>query len=300
MMKTTMILVCVIVLGATTALAETAEKPDKRDADRKAIAAMAESYVAAYNRGDAQALAAHWAPAGEYISRNTGEKISGREALEKDFAALFADDKSARIEVLIDSLRFLTRDVAVEEGSATITQRGELPTKTSYTAIHVKKDGKWLIDSIRETVLAAPSSNYDKLKELEWMIGTWVDDDENATVETTCSWTKNRNFLLRQFKVSVKDRVEMEGTQIIGYDAAAGRIRSWVFDSDGGFGVGVWSKEGNRWIVKASGTQAGGQRTSAVHIITYGSENSFTWQSVGREVDGEVLPNIDEFKVVRK
>ena len=175
-----------------------------------------------------------------------------------------------------------------------------MPTKTSYTAIHVKKNGKWLIDSICETVLPAPSSNYDKLKELEWMIGTWVDQDENATVETTCSWTKNRNFLLRQFKVSVKDRVEMEGTQIIGYDAAAGQIRSWVFDSDGGFGVGVWSKEGNRWIVKASGTQAGGQRTSAVHIITYVSENSFTWQSVGREVDGEVLPNIDEFQVVRK
>ncbi len=299
-MKTVMMLLCVAVLSAAPAVADEATKPDKRDDDRKAITAMVESYVAAFNRGDAKALAAHWSPTGQYISRNTGERISGRDALEKDFAALFADDKSSRLEVTLESLRFLSADVAIEEGSATIAHRGELPTKTSYTAIHVKKDGKWLIDTTRETVLPAVSSNYDKLKELEWMIGTWVDKDENATVETTCNWTKNRNFLLRQFKISVKDRIEMEGTQIIGYDAAAGRIRSWVFDSDGGIGEGIWTREGNRWIVKASGTQAGGQRTSAVHIITYGDANSFTWQSVGREVDGELLPNIDEFQIVKK
>ena len=70
--------------------------------------------------------------------------------------------------------------------------------------------------------------------------------------------------------------------------------------ADGGTGEGIWSKDGNRWMVKASGTQAGGQRTSAVHIITYGDENSFTWQSVGREIDGELLPNIDEFQIVKK
>ena len=120
-MKKIMILVCVAVLGTAPALADKAVKPTKQGADRKAIAAVVDSCVAAFNRGDAEALAAHWSPTGQYISRNTGEKISGREALEKDFAALFADDESAQLDASLISLRFLTSDVAVEEGSATVT-----------------------------------------------------------------------------------------------------------------------------------------------------------------------------------
>ena len=28
--------------------------------------------------------------------------------------------------------------------------------------------------------------------------------------------------------------------------------------------------------------------------------NTFTWKSIGRKVDGEFLPNVDEVKMVRK
>ena len=45
---------------------------------------------------------------------------------------------------------------------------------------------------------------------------------------------------------------DLEGTQVIGWDPAAGTIRSWMFDSDGGFGEGTWSKKDNSWIVKFS------------------------------------------------
>jgi hypothetical protein len=167
----------------------------------------------------------------------------------------------------------------------------------------VKRDGQWLLDSVRETVLPeAPNapSHYEHLKELEWMIGEWIDQDDNATVHTVCEWTANRNFLTRSFTVSVKDRVEMAGTQVIGWDPAAQRIREWVFDSHGGFAQGVWSRKGNQWIVKASGVLQDGKKASGVRIITYVDDDTCTVQSISREVDGELLPDVEEFTVVRK
>ena len=57
--------------------------------------------------------------------------------------------------------------------------------------MHVKRDGQWLIDRVSEVeVSPPPPSNYEHLKELEWMVGKWVDQDEEATVHTECDWTK--------------------------------------------------------------------------------------------------------------
>jgi hypothetical protein len=72
-----------------------------------------------------------------------------------------------------------------------------------------------------------------------------------------------------------------------------------VFDSDGGFGEATWTKKDNRWIINTTATMPDGRKTSAINILTMLDKNSFTWQSTGRELDGEVLPNIEPIKVVR-
>jgi hypothetical protein len=139
------------------------------------------------------------------------------------------------------------------------------------------------------------------LKELEWIIGSWIDQDEDATVQTDCDWTKNQNFINRSFAVVVGDEVDMAGMQIIGWDPVAKQIRSWIFDSDGGFAEGKWTRKGDdRWLIQQNGTLPDGGKTSAVNIITRVDDNSFTWQSVNREVNGDILPNVDEVLVVRR
>ena len=40
--------------------------------------------------------------------------------------------------------------------------------------------------------------------------------------------------------------------------------------------------------------------TSANNVITKIDDNSFTFRSLGREVDGELLPGVDEITIVRK
>ncbi|MCH7790096.1 MAG: hypothetical protein IH940_11750 [Acidobacteria bacterium] len=98
----------------------------------------------------------------------------------------------------------------------------------------------------------------------------------------------------------IEDRIDMSGTQVIGWDPAANTIRSWVFDSDGGITEGVWTRRDDGWSIRAVGVLPDGRKASMVNIIRLIDDNTFTWQSVGREVDGELLPNIDEVTVIRK
>ena len=84
------------------------------------------------------------------------------------------------------------------------------------------------------------------LDELEWMVGQWVDEGETSKITTSCKWTTNRKFLTRSFSVTIDGQVSLEGTQFIGWDPIARRIRSWTFDSEGGFGQGRWIRDGKR------------------------------------------------------
>ena len=138
------------------------------------------------------------------------------------------------------------------------------------------------------------------LDELEWMVGQWVDQGEDATITTNCSWTKNRKFLSRSFKVKIDEEVTLEGTQVVGWDPTERRIRCWTFDSEGGFGEGRWIRDGNRWLVKTSFVLASGDRASALNVFTYVDQDTFRWQSIDREIAGQLQPNIPEVTVVRQ
>jgi uncharacterized protein (TIGR02246 family) len=270
-------------------------------ADEAAIRANGEKYVEAYNRRDSKTMANMWSPEAVYMDPTTGEGVVGRDAIAKQFDYAFAGSEDAKLALTIESIEFVSPNVAIEKGTADVTYTDFPAEKTSYTAVHVKREGQWLIDRVSEVeVPPPPPSNYENLKELEWMVGSWVDADEEATVHTDCDWTKNKNFMTRSFALVVGDSIEMSGMQIIGWDPAAKAIRSWVFDSDGGFSEGKWTRKDNRWLIQQTGTLADGAKSTATNIITQLDDNSFTWQSINREAGGEILPNVEEILNVRK
>jgi uncharacterized protein (TIGR02246 family) len=289
----------IVLLMACSSLPALAGEGRKGKGDESAILASVKSYVAAYNRGDAKAVADHWSDRGEWISP-AGERFRGRKAIEDALTAMFAEHKGVHLEVPSPSVRLVTADVAVEEGRARVVRPGAPPSESTYLAIHVKQEGAWKLDSVRETELPAAPSHFEQLQDLEWMIGDWIDQDEESTVQTSVTWAKNKNFILASFRVSVPGMDELEGTQVIGWDPAANTIRSWLFDSDGGFGEGTWTRKGDGWVVKMSTVLPEGGRASATNIYTRVDDDTYTWQSVGRQVDGKYLPNVEEVKVVRK
>jgi uncharacterized protein (TIGR02246 family) len=275
-----------------------AEDADPRANDRQTIERSVGSYVRAFNVGNAEEVAAHWSTGGVYISRADGERIVGRDAISKGLKALFASEQPPRLSVKVESIRFVSPTVAIEDGTARVTS-SDGSTDTSYTAVHVKDKSGWKIDSLRETVLPEPPTAQEQLAQLEWLAGVWVDDSDSATVRTTCRWTANRTFLTRSFSVSVEDRIEIQGTQIIGWNPATKKIQSWVFDSDGGFGTGTWEGNGDRWVITTSNILPDGRKSTRIAVIRKVDDNTFTWKSTARELAGEILPNIEEFAVVR-
>ena len=131
------------------------------------------------------------------------------------------------------------------------------------------------------------------------MIGSWVDQDANATIQTDCAWTKNRNYMTRSFAMVVRDQVNMSGMQIIGWDPAAKAIRSWTFDSNGTFAEATWEHRGKNWFIRNRGVLPDGRAASMVNAMKPKDDNSFTWQTIDRTAGGELLPNIDEILIVR-
>lgn len=264
--------------------------------DEDAIRAAIKSYVEAYNRGDAKAVAEHWSEEGQWTSPS-GEKHTGKDAIAKALKALFEESKGVTITVDEPEIRLITDDVAVEDGVVHVASPDEPPSKATYQAIHVKQSGKWQLHSVRETeVVELPAAN-SELQDLAWLVGEWGDDDGGSAAKV--SWTKNKTFLTYSFKVATDEGDDLEGTQVIGWDPANETIRSWMFDSDGGFGEGVWSRRDNTWVVKFQQTLPDGRTASATNVYTLVDGNSFTWKSIGRQVDGEYLPNIGEIKIAR-
>jgi len=138
------------------------------------------------------------------------------------------------------------------------------------------------------------------LDTLDWMVGDWVDDDDQVTAEFSCHFTKNDAFLVRSFRIITKDDVRISGMQVIAWDPARETIRSWTYDSNGGFGEETWTQSGNRYTIRASYTLPDGGRASAINVMTYINDDKCTWKSVNREIDGAFQPDIDEVVLVRK
>ncbi len=295
----TYLMLCVVATWLNPSLLQGQDVPDQSE-DEAAIRKTGTEYVETFNKRDAKTLASYWSPDAVYVNRMTGGQVIGRAAIQQQFEALFEPDAKMQLTVSVDSIQFISPNVAAEHGVATFVAPEAAPEQVAYAAVYVRHDGKWLLDRVTDKeTLTGPSSN-EQLKQLEWMIGNWVDEDQTASIVTDCKWAKNNSFIVRSFAVSVEDRIDMSGMQIIGWDAAAKQVRSWTFDSEGGFSEGRWTQRGDRWYVKKSGVMADGSKASAVNIVTYVDDNAFKLQSTQRTVAGELLPNVDEVLVVRQ
>jgi uncharacterized protein (TIGR02246 family) len=264
------------------------------------IRQSAPAYVNAFNARDSKALASQWSPDAVYLNRTTGEEVTGRDAIAAQFDTLFKAQPDLKLDVSVESIQLLSPNVAVEQGTSRFLSPKREPEEVDYTAVYVQRDGKWLLDRVTDDARGASPSHYDQLKPLEWLVGTWVDQDEQARIETNCNWAKDNNFLVRSFTVAVDGKIDMSGMQIIGWDASTKTIRSWTFDSNGGFAEGTWSGRGKSWFVQNKGVLADGQKTTMVNVVKLVDDKAFTWQTIDRTVSGELLPNIAEVTIVRQ
>lgn len=271
-------------------------KQDEK-ADEKAIRNIVQSYQEAYNRQDAAKLTAEWASDASYINPVTGESAEGKEAIEKLFKEKFAQGKKRHLEITIKSIEFPNTDEAIENGVMKVIVDDQPAQQVAYQASYAKENGKWLVKSINEIELQEPSSNFEQLKDLAWLVGKWEDSDDNVDILFDNQWDKYKNFLTQHFTMKIHGQDDIEGRQIIAWDPVKNVIRSWVFDSDGEFGEGTWEKVDKSWYATMQYTLNDGRIGSSKNIYTPIDDHSYTFASVEREVDGEILPDMNPVTV---
>lgn len=274
-----------------------AEKPDAQ-ADEKAIRASADEFVKAFNKADAKAIGAMWAEDGEYTDES-GVSFRGREAIEKEYAAMFKAHKGATTSVKIESVRLLGPDVAIEKGVATTMLPGSKESASArYTVVHARRDGKWTMVVGRDAPYVAAADD-DYLKDLAFLIGDWKAEGKDQQLTLHYEWMAQKNFIKNTFTLTKDGKSALAGGQIIGWDPKLGQIVSWHFDAQGGFGHDVWQKDGDKWLIGANGILRDGSESSALNTLTRVDDNAFLWKSGGRTLDGVPLPDMPEVKVVR-
>lgn len=267
--------------------------------DLDGLKAAAANFEKAYNAGDAKAIAAGFTEDAEVVDED-GNVIEGRTNIEARFAETFKENPKARIEVELTSLRQISSNVAIEEGFSTTTLTPDEPgSRSPYTIVHIKRDGKWLVARIRDFPEEATAlTAHEQLRSLEWLVGKWVDESDEGRVHTTCKWSDDGNYLLQDYVVKTRRGVEMQGTQRIAWDPFRRTIRSWAFDDSGAFTEATWTPLEDGWILKTEGVTPSGEAVSVTRRVTLVSVDAYQIDSTSYVIGSELLPD-STVRVVR-
>jgi uncharacterized protein (TIGR02246 family) len=270
-----------------------AAQDSRHKADEKAIREQSAAFVRAFEQGDTKTLAELWTEEGEYID-DDGTTLHGRSAIADAYNKLFTENPKRKLEVNLESIRFVSRDSAIEEGVAkAIKGDKDKPTFSRYSILYAREDGRWLMAVVREW----PDEGAT-LKQLDWLIGSWIAKSDDGEVRTSYDWDEGNHFIHAHFTIKDKGRT-ISGTQRIGKDPRTGQLRSWLFGQDGGFGEATWSWDTKHWVIEATGVLADGTEVTATNLLTPQGRDAFTWQSTNRTVNAATAPDIPPVKVTR-
>jgi uncharacterized protein (TIGR02246 family) len=279
--------------GAISAAVRPEEKP---------IRDLVDALAKAYSTPDLTALAACFTDEANVVD-SAGESTRGKPAVVEMYVSALEENPDLKLEPKVEEIRFLTPDVARVEGQTRLsTDKGDASEFTRFSSLAVKRDGKWLVAEIRE--YPAPvedASTYDRLKELEWMVGDWIDESGSVKASSNVRWAPNKSFLIRTYQIEVKAEKATTGTVFIGWDPQTGQIKSWLFDAEGGHGEALWTRTGEKeWVVKAQGVLRDGRPSSATQIHTVLNNDSVKTSSIDRIIGGQIAPDIADVVMVRR
>jgi uncharacterized protein (TIGR02246 family) len=271
-----------------------------RNPDEDAIRAVAKQYMAAVAQGDLKAATSFWVPGGDIVDTSRRSRPAS-EVLAEELKATSPGPRMT-LNVTNSSIRVLTTDSAIEDGTSEVTRPGlTAPLQGHFSAVWVKQQGKWRLASLRETrseTAASDSSAADATAALDILTGHWTAQVGDKTFAISAAWNPTHTFLVRELKVSAKGGLLQSASEQIGWDPATHHVRSWMFDSDGGHAEGVWTLEGNAWIVQAATTLADGKRMTSTNIVSLEGHDALVWKLTNGRRNGKVMNDV-EIKLTR-
>ena len=278
----------------TTPPASVAAADPATIAIRAAIAAEAEATVNAFNGGDAAALGGMFIADGELVDEN-GSVTESRTEITSLFRRFFERFPKATLEMEVTDARAVGDEMVVEEGIRRITADQAAAAQVRYVAVRLKEGARWPLASYREFSDDPQPTPTEMLASLEWIVGDWVDESPEGQTQISYGWSEDGNFLIGDYNLSVGGQAASKSVQRIGWDPVEGTLRSWTFDSDGGFSEGEWMGTDDGWVVKSEATLPDGSIGSATVTIRPSDADHFVVESTDRIVGGAQEP---DFKLV--
>ncbi len=274
-------------------------QPAAANAEAEAVAAVSRALVEAYNAADANKLTGCFAPDASLMD-DAGSEFQGTQQITEIFSKFIETFPGAQMQLDIESIRLAGPGVAIEEGTRTVSiPDAPVKARNRYTMVYVKQDGNWKIVSAREDADDPEPTPHERLEQLHWLVGDWVDEDADAAIAIACHWADSENFLLIDFQVKVEGEVTMESRQRVGWDPLARNLRSWVFDADGGYGEGRWTRMDDKWIIKSTAVLPDGVTGSATIFLEPQGPDKFVMKGLDRVLGDSVEPDF-ETVIVRK
>lgn len=125
-----------------------AQQPDP------AMEKLARTYEAAFNKGDAKAIAAlHTSDAVRMFS--SGQVVTGRTGIEQAYAAALAGElKGAKLTIGPGQVQKLSADVITSTGTYELAG-GKTPGKGRYLNTLKREGGQWLLATVATAELAS-------------------------------------------------------------------------------------------------------------------------------------------------
>lgn len=159
-----------------------------------------------------------------------------------------------------------------------------------------------------------PPSNYEHLKNLEWMVGTWKTEAASETdmsplvkkgdkfvVTLSSDWTLNKNVMESTMTVQLKSTgITLMMVRILrGWDAAEKKVRIASFDSVGKIGHGTLTQVGDEWHATNHLVGASGKKEVSTMVFSNITSDTLKARQVNRTADGKDLPDTPVWTVKR-
>jgi uncharacterized protein (TIGR02246 family) len=267
-------------------------------ADIEAVQKLSAARTAAFNAGKVDELASNFLPSGELIDE-AGTIYHGPQEIRGLLMAFFEQFPGSKLSANIESIR-IAGPVAIEEGARSITtQDGKLKSQFRYIAVLAKTSGGWKLASYRDFSDDPPPTPHDYLAPLAWLVGDWINEGADGKVAINYRWSDDKNFLLGTYEFNAPGGKPRRSVQRLGWDPSSSRIRSWLFDADGGFSEGAWTVADDGVVIKSTSVNPDGSTSSATMEIVPDGKDRFTISGSDRIV-GDTREADFEITVVRR
>jgi uncharacterized protein (TIGR02246 family) len=268
------------------------------DAAVAAVRKSAEQLVERFNSGKVDEVAGTFLPQGELIDEE-GTVYQGQQEIKDLLGAFFKQFPGAKLTLNIESVR-LVGPVAIDEGTRTMTTAdGVEKSRFRYIAVWAKTDKDWHLASFRDFPDDPTPTANERLQPLAWLVGDWINEGTDGKVAISYRWSDDKNFILGDFEMSSADGSPRKSSQRIGWDPSIGKIRSWLFDADGGFAEGFWTIADEHIVIKSSSVNPDGEMSTATMNIVVKDKDHYSIEGTDRIV-GDSLEDDFEITVARR